>query len=142
MIDIEAALGTSQLHRLAAYVERRNALARRYDAALKGLALQLPTVLTGNHSAFHLYGVRVKTGAAGKPHRQVFEELRGRGIGVNVHYTPVHLHPYYRRLGFSPGQYPEAESYGCEAITLPMYPTMTDAMQDEVVDALHQTLEH
>jgi UDP-4-amino-4,6-dideoxy-N-acetyl-beta-L-altrosamine transaminase len=142
MIDIEAALGTSQLHRLAAYVERRNALARRYDAALKGLALQLPTVLTGNHSAFHLYVVRVKTGAAGKPHRQVFEELRGRGIGVNVHYTPVHLHPYYRRLGFSPGQYPEAESYGCEAITLPMYPTMTDAMQDEVVDALHQTLEH
>jgi dTDP-4-amino-4,6-dideoxygalactose transaminase len=141
MIDIEAALGTSQLPRLAAYVTRRNALAGRYDVALRGLPLQLPTVLPGNRSAFHLYVVRLKLGMTRKTHRVVFDELRQRGIGVNLHYSPVHLQPYYRGLGFSPGQYPEAESYGRDAITLPLYPTMTDPMQDQVVDALHQTLE-
>ena len=140
MIDIQAALGVSQLQRLAAYVERRNALARRYDAALQSLPLQLPTVLAGNRSAFHLYVVRVKPGEARKSHRFVFDELRRRGVGANLHYTPVHLQPYYRRLGFSPGQFPEAERYGQEAITLPLYPNLTDAMQDQVVEALHQTL--
>jgi UDP-4-amino-4,6-dideoxy-N-acetyl-beta-L-altrosamine transaminase len=140
MIDIQAALGVSQLQRLDAYVARRNALARRYDVALEGLPLQLPTVLAGNRSAFHLYVVRLKPGIAKKTHRLVFDELRRRGVGVNLHYTPVHLQPYYRGLGFLPGQYPEAERYGCEAITLPLYPNLTDAMQDEVVAALQQTL--
>ena len=141
MIDIQAALGVSQLQRLDAYVARRNALARRYDVALEGLPLQLPTVLAGNRSAFHLYVVRLKAGIAKKTHRLVFDELRRRGVGVNLHYTPVHLQPYYRGLGFLPGQYPEAERYGREAITLPLYPNLTDAMQDEVVAALQQTLE-
>jgi UDP-4-amino-4,6-dideoxy-N-acetyl-beta-L-altrosamine transaminase len=141
MIDIQAALGVSQLQRLEAYVARRNVLARRYDVALQGLPLQLPTVLAGNRSAFHLYVVRLRAGIAKKTHRLVFDELRRRGVGVNLHYTPVHLQPYYRGLGFLPGQYPEAERYGCEAITLPLYPNLTDAMQDEVVAALQQTLE-
>jgi len=141
MIDIQAALGVSQLERLEDYVERRNALARRYDAALAGLPLQLPTVLAGNRSAFHLYVVRLQPKAEKNTHRLVFDELRRRGVGVNLHYSPVHLHPYYRALGFRPGQYPEAERYGREAITLPLYPNLTDAMQDEVVAALRQTLE-
>ena len=141
MIDIQAALGVSQLQRLDAYVARRNALARRYDVALEGLPLQLPTVLAGNRSAFHLYVVRLQASVAKKTHRLVFDELRRRGVGVNLHYTPVHLQPYYRGLGFLPGQYPEAERYGREAITLPLYPNLTDAMQDEVVAALQQTLE-
>jgi len=140
MIDIQAALGVSQLQRLESYVERRNQLARRYDSALQGLPLQLPIVLAGNRSAFHLYVVRLKAEVAKKTHRQVFDELRRRGVGVNLHYLPVHLQPYYRALGFLPGQYPEAERYGCEAITLPLYPNLTDAMQDEVIAALRQTL--
>jgi UDP-4-amino-4,6-dideoxy-N-acetyl-beta-L-altrosamine transaminase len=141
MIDIQAALGVSQLHRLEAYVERRNQLARRYDVALRGLPLQLPVVLAGNRSAFHLYVVRLQADVAKKTHRLVFAELRRRGVGVNMHYYPVHLQPYYRALGFLPGQYPEAERYGSEALTLPLYPNLTDAMQDEVIASLRQTLQ-
>ena len=140
MTDIQAALGTSQLERLDGYIERRNTLAHRYDHALKGLPLQLPTVQPGNQSAFHLYVVRLKRNATPKTHRQVFEELQQRGIGVNLHYMPVHLQPYYRTLGFSQGQYPEAEAHGTEAITLPLYPTLTDHQQDQVVSALKQVL--
>jgi dTDP-4-amino-4,6-dideoxygalactose transaminase len=75
-----------------------------------------------------------------KSHRQVFDELRQRNIGVNLHYIPVHLQPYYRRLGFAPGQYPQAEAYGETAITLPLYPAMTDRQQDSVVAALKEII--
>jgi dTDP-4-amino-4,6-dideoxygalactose transaminase len=140
MTDIQAALGASQLERLDGYIDRRNALARRYDHALKGLPLQLPTLLHGNRSAFHLYVVRLNLITSNKIHRQVFEELRQRGIGVNLHYPPVHLHPYYRELGFTKGQYPETEAYGESAITLPLYSALLDQQQDQVVDSLHQIL--
>ena len=137
MTDIQAALGSSQLKRLHGYVERRNAIARRYDEALKDLPLQLPTVQTGNRSAFHIYVVRLLHKTPAKSYGQVFEELRNRGIGVNLHYLPVHLQPYYRQFGFAPGQYPEAEAHACEALTLPIYPQMTDTDQDMVINALH-----
>jgi UDP-4-amino-4,6-dideoxy-N-acetyl-beta-L-altrosamine transaminase len=140
MTDVQAALGLSQLERLKGYVERRNVLARRYDAALKGLPLQLPRVLPGNVSAFHIYVVRLERPAAAARHREVFEELRRLGIGVNLHYIPVHLQPYYRELGFAPGQFPESEWHGESAITLPLYPSMTDREQDEVVSALRRVL--
>lgn len=142
MTDIHAALGISQLDRLEANVERRNALARRYDDSLAGLRLRLPVVHPANLSAFHLYVVRVQPGAEGKPHRQVFDELRRLGVAVNLHYLPVHLQPYYRALGFSDGQFPEAEAHGREAITLPMYPGLTQAMQDRVVDSIRRALDH
>lgn len=138
--DIQAALGTSQLRRLDDNIERRNALARRYNHALEGLPLQLPTVQRENQSAFHLYVVRLKNSVRGKTHRQVFNELRQRGIGVNLHYMPVHLQPYYRELGFSQGQYPEAEAHGESAITIPMYAALMDQQQDQVVAALQEIL--
>lgn len=141
MTDIQAVLGISQLARLGGYIERRNVLAERYDHALRNMPLQLPIVQEENRSAFHLYVIRLKPNATGKAHRQVFESLRQRGIGVNLHYMPVHLQPYYRELGFVPGQYPEAEAHGQEAITLPMYSALTDQQQDQVVDSLHQILE-
>ncbi len=140
MTDIHAALGTSQLARLAHYVERRNMLARRYDVDLRNLPLLLPTIGPENRSAFHLYVVRMTGSSPGKSHRQVYEELRSRGIGVNLHYAPVHLQPYYRQLGFNRGQYPEAEAYADTALTLPLYPTMTDSQQDSVVAALRASL--
>ena len=136
MTDIQAALGTSQLARLDSYIERRNLLARRYDDLLRGLPLQLPVVLAGNRSAFHLYVVRVKSNLRGRTREQVFSELRQGGIGVNVHYMPVHLQPYYRALGFADGAFPVAESYASEAITLPLYPQLTEEGQDQVVSAL------
>jgi len=136
MTDIQAALGLSQLDRLQAYVDRRNLLARSYEAALRDSGLQLPYVCPGIISAYHLYVVRLKPEACGREHREVFDELRQRGIGVNLHYMPVHLQPYYRELGFREGQLPEAEAHGREAITLPLYPGLTDEMQEEVVNCV------
>jgi UDP-4-amino-4,6-dideoxy-N-acetyl-beta-L-altrosamine transaminase len=135
--DMQAALGLSQLQRLDEYIQRRNSLARRYDTALRGLPLRLPEVAAGNLSAFHLYVIRlVQIG----DQRRVFERLRERGIGVNVHYMPVHLQPYYRQFGFSPGLFPEAEAHGTQAITLPLYPLLTDAEQDHVINAVKDAL--
>lgn len=140
MTDMQAALGISQLARLDAYVARRNALALRYDGALFDLPLQRPTVAAGNRSAFHLYVVRLRADAAPSRRREVFDAMRGRGIGVNLHYMPVHLQPYYVALGFRRGQYPESEAYGATAVTLPLFPTMTEAQQDEVVAAMRDVL--
>jgi UDP-4-amino-4,6-dideoxy-N-acetyl-beta-L-altrosamine transaminase len=142
LTDIHAALGLSQLTRLEEFVARRNQLASRYQDLLQGLPLKLPTVQAGNHSAFHLYVVRVDRGDGGRFRRQVFNALRQRGIGVNVHYLPVHLQPYYRTLGFADGQFPESEAHGAGALTLPLYPDLTNVQQDEVVTALRQVLAH
>jgi UDP-4-amino-4,6-dideoxy-N-acetyl-beta-L-altrosamine transaminase len=141
MTDIQAAMGLSQLQRLPQYVERRNSLARRYDSKMRDLPLQLPIVEPGSRSAFHLYVVRVRPEFAGTKRARIFEDLRGRGVGVNVHYMPVHLHPFYKRRGFSSGQYPESEAYGNTAITLPLYPKLTDDMQDQVISHVVLALE-
>jgi len=140
MTDIQAALGLSQMARLDGFVARRNALAQRYQPALEGLPLELPTVLPGNRSAFHLYVVHLRPEGTTKSHGYVFGELRRRDIWVQLHYMPVHLQPYYRQLGFGPGQYPNAEAHGESAISLPLFPTLTDGEQDEVVDALKEIL--
>lgn len=140
MTDIHAALGMSQLERLGRYIERRNVLAQRYNYALKELPLQLPTIRPENQSSYHLYVVRLKRNSMVKTHRQIFDELQQRGIGVNLHYIPIHLQPYYRELGFKQGQYPEAEAHGDEAFTLPLYPALTEQEQDQVVIALREVL--
>jgi len=136
--DLHAALGRSQLNRIHEYVRRRNELAHRYDQALKGLPLRLPTILPGNLSAFHLYVVRLQAGS--KSHREVFDEMRRRGVAVNLHYSPVHLQPYYRELGFREGLCLEAEAHGREAITLPLFPTLREPDQDLVITALRESL--
>jgi dTDP-4-amino-4,6-dideoxygalactose transaminase len=136
MTELQAALGLSQLARLDAFVARRRELAARYDRMLGNLPLQRPAPAADVDSAWHLYVVRV---AAGR-HLQVFSALRADGIGVNLHYIPVHTQPYYRAMGFAPGQFPQAEAYYAEAISIPLYAGLTDADQDRVGAALRRAL--
>jgi UDP-4-amino-4,6-dideoxy-N-acetyl-beta-L-altrosamine transaminase len=136
MTDMQAALGLSQMARLSSFVARRRQLADRYDRLLAGSGLTLPARTPGVDSAWHLYVVVWDEEGTGKSRRVAFEELRAAGIGVNVHYIPVHLQPYYRRLGFRPGQFPVAEEYYRRAISIPLHAELTDAEQDRVVAAL------
>lgn len=140
MTDLQAALGASQMTRLDAYVERRQALARRYDALLADLPVRPLRRDPANRSALHLYVVRVGGGGKGPDRSVVFDRLRARGIGVNVHYIPVPSQPYYRARGFDPAHYPNAQAYYAEAISLPLFPTLTEAQQDTVVSALREAL--
>lgn len=136
MTELQAALGVSQMDRLEGYVQRRHGIAERYAHQLAGLPLRLPYQAPDTYSAFHLYIVRLKTQEIKVSHRQVFEALRAQGIGVNLHYIPVYLQPHYRALGFRAGTCPEAEAYYAQAISLPMYATLTEAQQDASVSAL------
>jgi UDP-4-amino-4,6-dideoxy-N-acetyl-beta-L-altrosamine transaminase len=138
MTDIHAALGLSQFSRLDAYVARRNELANRYDRAFESWPLTTPWRAPDCLSAFHLYVIRLHDVDR---RREAFDALRAAGIGVNVHYIPVHLQPYYRKLGFALGDFPESEAYYRDAITLPLYPTMTEEQQDEVIAALGDALD-
>lgn len=134
LTDLQAALGSSQLQRLDAYRDRRHALAARYDHAFADWPLQRFTRAATNHSALHLYPIQVNSRQA------VFDQLRAAGIGVNVHYMPIYLQPYYRALGFAPGHCPHAEAYYQHAISLPLFPTLSEAQQDQVIAALDQAL--
>ena len=131
MTDVHAALGLSQMKRLDDFLAARVGIASRYDQLLKGLPLVTPWQHPDGKSAWHLYVVRAE-----KNHRAVFEKLRGAGIGVNLHYIPVYRQPYYERMGFKRADFPEAERYYAQAITLPIYPRLAPAQQDEVVGAL------
>jgi UDP-4-amino-4,6-dideoxy-N-acetyl-beta-L-altrosamine transaminase len=140
LTDIQAALGLSQLERLDDYVARRHALRSHYDELLAALPVTTPWQFPNSHSALHLYPIRLQLDRIGRTHREVFDELRLQGIGVNLHYIPVHLQPWYRQLGFVVGDFPNAERYYAEAISLPMYATLSDDAQQEVVAALTQAL--
>jgi UDP-4-amino-4,6-dideoxy-N-acetyl-beta-L-altrosamine transaminase len=136
MTDLQAALGLSQMGRLAEFLARRESIARRYDALLAGLPVATPWQQPDGNSGRHLYVVRLTPKKMARSHREVFEAMRGAGIGVNLHYIPVYRQPYYARTGFSPSEFPEAERYYAEAMSLPMYPALTEEQQDRVVNAL------
>ena len=140
MTELQAALGVSQMERLDAYVTRRHQLARRYDELLASLPITVPWQHPDSYSGLHLYPIRLQLDKIQKTHRQVFDSLREQGIGVNLHYIPVHTQPYYQRMGFQPDDFPQAQAYYTEAISLPMYQTMSDAQQDYVITALGQAL--
>ena len=137
MTDLQAALGISQLSRIEEFVSRRHLLASRYNAALPGLPVRWLPRSTTNRSALHLYVVYVSADRR----RQVFNQLRERGFGVNVHYIPVHLQPYYRRFGFREGDFPAAEQHYHEAISLPLYPSLKESEQDQIITALREVLQ-
>jgi UDP-4-amino-4,6-dideoxy-N-acetyl-beta-L-altrosamine transaminase len=141
MTELQAALGISQLERLDQFVSRRHELAARYDRLLAHLPVTTPWQHPDSHSGLHLYVVRLRLDQVRSTHRQVFESLREQGIGVNLHYIPVHTQPYYQRMGFKWGDFPEAERYYQEAISLPMFPAMSEAQQDRVVSTLQRIVQ-
>jgi len=140
MTELQAALGISQMQRLKVYVDSRSSHAQAYDHALADLPLDLPWQDPRSRSAWHLYVIRLRLDETELSHRVVFETLRGSGIGVNLHYIPVHTQPYYRQLGFSEGDFPNAEDYYRRAISIPLFATMTEEQRDEVVSILRRTL--
>ncbi|OCH25511.1 UDP-4-amino-4,6-dideoxy-N-acetyl-beta-L-altrosamine transaminase [Aliivibrio sp. 1S128] len=142
MTELQAALGVTQMSRLDDFVSARHKLATRYNQLLKGLAITLPYQLEETYSGLHLYVIRLKLDLIAKTHKEVFDELREQGIGVNLHYIPVHTQPYYQNMGFKLGDFPESERYYQEAISLPIFHIMTEEQQDTVVRILSEILEN
>jgi len=140
MTEMQAALGVSQMLRLYDFVARRNELAAVYDKSLENLPLIIPFQIDDSYSGRHLYVIRLKLAENSLSHKEVFEQLRENGIGVNLHYIPVHIQPYYQDLGFKQGQLPESEKYYQEAISIPLFHAMTIDQQDVVISALKDIL--
>lgn len=140
MTDLQAALGVTQMTRLHDYVARRHEIARRYAELLGDLPLTLPWQHPDSHSAFHLYVIRLQLEKITRTHRQVFEALRASDIIVNLHYIPVHTQPFYQKMGFRAGDFPQAEQYYKEAISIPMYPTLTDSQLEYVALSIRNAL--
>lgn len=139
MTDLQAALGLSQLQRLDKIVAKRQRLLAQYRQLLAGFPLQLLEIPQDVSSSLHLAVIRLADPSP-EHHRRVFEGLRASGIGVQLHYTPVHLQPYYRRLGFREGDFPEAEAYAYNAISLPLFPDLQEGEQQRVVSTLASLL--
>ena len=140
MTDLQAALGLSQMQRLDEFVKQRQYIAKRYDDLLRDLPVLLPSQLEHSYSAFHLYVIRLNTKEIFKTHKDVFEKLRQLGIGVNLHYMPVYRQPYYHKLGFNREYCEEADSYYADAISLPIYPALSELKQAQVVKAIKKAL--
>ena len=140
MTDIQAALGLSQMTRLDSFVDQRHRVAHRYDNELAGLPIQTPWQCPDNYSAYHLYPIRIKQNEGGTTQRQVYDAMQVVGINVNLHYIPVYRQPYYEAMGFKVGYCPEAEQYYQEALSIPMYPTLTESEQAKVIRVLHESL--
>ena len=140
MTEMQAALGLSQMQRLDEFVATRHDISIRYDRALSSLPVITPWQHPDGHSGLHLYVIRLKLKEIQKTHREVFELLRNAKIGVNLHYTPVYLQPYYKRLGFRRGHCPEAERYYAEAISLPMFPELSMEQQERVISQLKKAI--
>ncbi|HDY7469364.1 TPA: UDP-4-amino-4,6-dideoxy-N-acetyl-beta-L-altrosamine transaminase [Vibrio vulnificus] len=141
MTELQAALGVSQMKRLDDFITARHYLAERYNELLKTLPVVLPYQLENTYSGLHLYVIRLQLDKLSLTHKEVFDALRDKGIGVNLHYIPVHTQPYYEKMGFNTGDFPESERYYREAISLPMFHAMTEEQQDTVVEVLTEILQ-
>lgn len=140
MTELQAALGVSQIKRLDQFITARHRLAERYNKLLKPLPIILPFQLENTFSGLHLYVIRLILKDIPLTHREVFDALREQGIGVNLHYIPIHTQPYFQQMGFREGDFPVSEQYYREAISLPMFHSMSEAQQDDVIQALFNIL--
>lgn len=140
MTDIQAALGHSQMQRVDEFVRRRRYLAERYNRLLQDLPLVTPGVADFAESSWHIYVVRIDFSRVVKSKRKIFDEMKAKGIALNLHYIPVHLQPYYQKLGFAIGDFTNSELYYRESLTLPLYYELTDEFQDRIVESLREVL--
>lgn len=140
MTDIQAALGVSQMERLQAYVDSRHRIAERYNAELADLPIQLPWQSPDSYSSFHLYPIRIRADLSVVSQRELYDVLRADGINVNLHYIPVYRQPYYESMGFKAGYCPEAENYFRQTLSIPMFPTLAEAEQGQVIQILTEAL--
>jgi dTDP-4-amino-4,6-dideoxygalactose transaminase len=140
MTEVQAALGLSQLQRLPEMHQRRKTLADRYDRLLSDLPVLLPPRSNDRDSSWHLYAIEIDESRTRFTRAHLFAKLREADIGVNVHYIPIHTQPYYRRLGFKAGDFPNSERYYSRAISIPLFPRMGDADQDRVVSVIASVL--
>ena len=140
MTEMQAALGISQMHRLDKFVSKRHILQERYDLLLSGLPIIGPYQDRDSYSALHLYPIQIDLNKVRKNREQIFDLLRQNGVGVNVHYIPIHTQPYYLQFGFSKGDFPNSESYYSRSISIPLFHNMAVEQQDKVVDILRKAL--
>jgi UDP-4-amino-4,6-dideoxy-N-acetyl-beta-L-altrosamine transaminase len=140
MTDIHAALGLSQMKRLDEFVAKRNAIADQYEKLLRSLPLTTPWQDPSSYSSFHLYVIQLKLDQINKSQKEIFKALNAANIGVNLHYIPVYRQPYYEKLGFEPGYCPVAEKFYAEAMSIPMYPALTNEELSYVTDTLRNCI--
>jgi UDP-4-amino-4,6-dideoxy-N-acetyl-beta-L-altrosamine transaminase len=140
MTELQAAIGVSQMHRLDEFTTNRHTLQERYDLLLSNLPIVKPYQDQDSYSALHLYPIQVDLKGVDKSRQQIFDELRQNGIGVNVHYIPVHTHPYYQNMGFKKGDFPNSENYYDNAISIPIFQGLTIELQNEVIKVLKDIL--
>ena len=141
MTELQAALGVSQMERLDRFVARRHELADRYNGHFTGLPIIIPWQHPDSYSGMHLYVIRLQLNEINRTRREIVESLLKQGVGVNVHYIPIHTQPFYKSMGFCEGQFPHAEAYYREAISLPMFKGLTDEQQDQVIASLFSALD-
>jgi dTDP-4-amino-4,6-dideoxygalactose transaminase len=142
MTDIQAALGLSQIRRIDDFIKSRITISKRYNELLNLDWLELPWQHKDSYSALHLYIIRIKKNNKGITHPQLFEKLRNAGVLVNLHYIPVYRHPYYELKGYDKKDFPNAEAYYSEAISLPIFSSLTDSEQQFVIDIIKKPIGH
>ena len=140
LTDLQAALGVSQIKRTKEFISKRREISRRYNELLNGLPIITPKQENYSLSSWHLYVIRIKSNLSKKSHDEIFHTLREKNILVNLHYIPIHLQPFYKKLGFKKGDFPKAEKYYREAISLPIYYSLSFEEQDYVINTLKNIL--
>ncbi len=132
--------GISQLKKVKQFVAKRNSIALKYNKLFSELLIQLPFLNKNYYCSYHLYIINLKTEKLTKSHEEIFIQLKKHGLGVNVHYMPIHLHPYYRKLGFKKNMFVNAENYSKKAISIPLYPSLSDRDLKKVVSIIKKII--